>query len=206
MEQPLPAINRISDLLWEKEKIAFEIQCSAISEAEASARCREYKTAGYQIVWVLDDRLFNKRQLRPAEEFLRTRPCYFASFKRSTPSLFYDQFEIFHRSRRVRRGNKIGIDFRKIHKIETVQWPEELPSQIARRIPNSPCYFVGDLLHRALLSTSIGAFARLIQYWRALESQSQRAERKKGIWKEFFLRWIAEPYLALLDALLKRTP
>ena len=204
MEQPIPSINRVSDLLWEKEKIAFEIQCSAIGEAEAQARGREYKTAGYDVVWILDDRIFNKRQLRPSEEFLRCRLCYFASFRRSAFSLFYDQFEIFQDHRRIKKGGKVPVDFRNVHPLLPHRWPAELPSQIEKRIPNCSRYFDGDLLHRALLSPCVPSLARSLQNWRYLEIQLRKENEKTGVWKRFFHRWVYDPYAALLSALLRR--
>src|SRR3989338_3811318 len=115
IEKPLIAINRVADLVWERKKIVFEIQCSRLYEAEAEARIKEYKNGGYDIVWILDDRIFNKRTLRPSEKLLRTRPCYFASLKRSSTSYFYDQFEIFHKGKRVKKGKQLLIDFNRIH-------------------------------------------------------------------------------------------
>ncbi len=82
IESPIPDIHRISDLLWEKEKIAFEIQCSSLPLSEAEERVRDYKRVGYEIVWLLDDRIFNRRTVRSAEVFLRTQTCYYFSFQK----------------------------------------------------------------------------------------------------------------------------
>ncbi len=73
MERPFPSIRRIADVFWEKEKIVFEIQCSSISLEEVSARVLDYGKLGYTVVWLMDDRIFNQRFIRPAEAFLRDR-------------------------------------------------------------------------------------------------------------------------------------
>src|SRR3989344_8234682 len=145
MEKPLLRINRVADLVWDKKKIAFEIQCSSLYKAEAASRIKEYKTAGYEIVWILDDRIFNKRQLRPAEEFLRNHLAFFASFRRFSPSHIYDQFEIFLEGKRIKKGKGFAIDLSKAHPLMPNSWPSELPSQIVKRIPNSLWYFEKDL-------------------------------------------------------------
>jgi competence protein CoiA len=206
MEQPIPSINRVSDLLWEEKKIAFEIQCSTLLEAEAEARMREYKSAGYDVVWILDDRVFNKRLLRPAEEFLRRRLCFFASFNRMALSLFYDQFEIFQRHQRVKKGTRITIDLQNVYTPSQPKWPPQLPLQIERRIENCSRFFARDLLHRALLSNKFPTFVVSLQNWRMLEARFQEEKKEKNRIKEFLRRWIFEPYLALLDEVLKRTP
>jgi competence CoiA-like predicted nuclease len=52
-------ICRIADLVWEEKKIIFEIQCSEISSLEAARRTRDYGMKGYEVIWILDDRVFS---------------------------------------------------------------------------------------------------------------------------------------------------
>jgi len=88
MERLFPSILRIADLCWEAEKIVFEIQCSPITIYEAERRRRDYWSEGFDLVWLLDDRLFNRKTLRVAEEPLRKRAGYFISLRRA---VVYDQ-------------------------------------------------------------------------------------------------------------------
>ncbi len=200
MEKPLLKINRVADLLWEKKKIAFEIQCSLLSLPEAEWRTKEYKTAGYEIVWILDDRIFNKKKLRPAETFLRDRLSFFASFHRYSRSDVYDQFEFFLQGKRIKKGKKIPIDLTKIHPTPPTEWPNELPRQIGKRIAHSVWYFERDLIHRTLLSKR-GFFKSSLQNWVALETLS---EQKRTQAKTFFHRFIWDLYIAALEGLLKK--
>ncbi len=204
LEQPISSISRISDLLWEKEKISFEIQCSQIEQVEVETRTREYRKAGYDIVWVLDDRIFNKRQLRPSEEFLRTQHCYFASFSRQTPSYFYDQFEIFRNQKRVKKGKKFTLQMDKVHKIPADQWPERLPRQIERRRLHCTRYFEQDLFHRTFLSKMIPAFAAALENWRVMELHQQHSRIHMHWLKKFLIRWVLNPYLAFLQEIAMR--
>ena len=113
IEKPFLAINRIADACWEKEKIVFEIQCSLLSEKEAQLRNQDYQSLGYRVVWLLDDKKFNKRKCSPAEQFLRKGDCYFLSIKRFR---VYDQFEIIAEGKRTRRGKAFPIDLRTAQK------------------------------------------------------------------------------------------
>lgn len=113
IEKPFIQIDRVADLCWEKEKIVFEIQCSQIAEAEVEARIRDYQTAGYDVVWLLDDRRFNRRVCRPAEEFLRRRSAYFLSIESLE---VYDQFEVFVDGKRVRKSRPLAVDLTKIYR------------------------------------------------------------------------------------------
>ena len=79
------------------EKIVFEIQCSPMTDKEAEMRIRDYKSIGYDVVWLLDDKRYNKRVVRPAEEFLRRHSTYYMSIKQGWRSEYYDQFEIFQK-------------------------------------------------------------------------------------------------------------
>jgi competence protein CoiA len=204
MERPLPTINRVADLLWERKKLVFEIQCSSIYEGEAASRIKEYRNAGYEIAWILDDRIFNKRRLRPAEKFLRSHLAYFASLQRSSPSYIYDQFEIFHDEQRIKKGREMRINLQHLHPLPPIQWPAELPSQIENRIPNSRWYCEKDLIHRTLLSRRYPSYRLSLQNWRSLEIQLKKARRRPSWLHRFFVHFIRNPYLALLDELLKR--
>ncbi len=71
-----PSINRIADVVWEEEKIIFEVQCSPITISEVKARNKDYASLGYQVVWILYEKTFlnNYEQLR---RYLLPIPHYF---------------------------------------------------------------------------------------------------------------------------------
>src|SRR5271170_2645635 len=63
IESPFPAFKRIADVAWHSKKIIFEIQRSPIPLEEAQNRNLDYQRAGYNVIWILHDRQFNKTHL-----------------------------------------------------------------------------------------------------------------------------------------------
>jgi hypothetical protein len=113
LEHPFLPICRVADLFWEKQRLVFEVQCSPISEEEVQRRMRDYRALGIDVVWVLDDRLYNKKRLRPSERLIRKGWSYFASVdKESLRVRLYDQLEFLTEAARKYRGWALGVDFR----------------------------------------------------------------------------------------------
>jgi competence protein CoiA len=146
MERPFIEINRIADLCWESEKIVFEIQCSPISEKEAEMRTSDYRSIGYEVIWLLDDKHYNRRTLRPAERFLRRHNTYYLHIKQGLSSEYYDQFEVFTEKFRSKKGGRMPLNLQAPRKVPAVEFPEEhFPKQICEL--NCLRYFKGSRLH-----------------------------------------------------------
>ncbi|MES2272898.1 MAG: competence protein CoiA family protein [Chlamydiota bacterium] len=199
IERPFPQICRIADLCWEKEKIIFEIQCSPMQESEAMARIYDYRTVGFETVWLLDDRRYNKFLLRPAEEFLRSCACYYIDLNREGPSSYYDQFEIIASGMRRKKGGKLKIDLQKPAQILAPLDNPNIPKQILKRA--SLLYFWGDRLTFALRSEKNPSLMFAMENWRALEIQLGQPTRKPSRLKTWLRRYIASPYLSYLERL-----
>src|SRR3990167_3730899 len=150
IERPFFEIHRIADLVWEKESLVFEIQCSSLEQREAQQRVADYRRVGYETVWLLDDRIFNKRLVRPAEGFLRSFSCYFFSFDRTGPSRFYDQLEVVIDRKRLKKSHPLTISLAYPRGVPPLEWPSNLSTQVSKRIEQSTHYFPGDLLYRTL--------------------------------------------------------
>ncbi len=76
MEVAFPQIQRIADVVWRKEKMIFEVQCSPISAWEVAQRTLGYYSIGWRVVWLLDARTF--RGSTRVEEWLASWPfAYF---------------------------------------------------------------------------------------------------------------------------------
>jgi competence protein CoiA len=204
MECPLASICRIADLLWEKEKIVFEIQCSSIEISEAQNRISDYQKLGYKIVWLLDDRVFNKPFVRPAEAFLRNQTAYFFSFRKNQPASFYDQMEIIGERKRLRKGESLLIDLSKPTPVPSLEWPVDLPTQIQRRIKISEFYFPGDILHKAIQSPLNSATVLHLEKWRRLEITLQTAHLPNSVFAQLFTQFVCRPYLKALEWLLEK--
>lgn len=195
LERPFLKINRVADVCWEAEKIVFEIQCSPISEKEAEMRIRDYRSIGYDAVWLLDDKRYNRRVIRPAEDFLRKHSTYYLAISKSK---VYDQFEVFSLGRRVKRSKQMPIDLQRIYRRPQKIFSEELfPKQILEL--NTNRYFRGDRLHRATQNHSL-----TMLHWRALEIQLAKTPRKSSKFLRWFQRNIARHYVSFLERLLNK--
>lgn len=188
IERPFPAILRIADLAWERQKIVFEIQCSLILPVETEKRRKDYAQEGYHLVWLLDDRLFNKKKLRIAEDLLRKKAGYFISFGKA---LVYDQFEVIDEGTRLSKGPPLITDLS-----EPLRLPSILPP--LQQLKERSALFRGDLLDRSLQS---GAYLqRLAEHERFLLKRPSKPYwnwMKRGLQMglEYLLRKTAEKEL-----------
>jgi competence CoiA-like predicted nuclease len=202
LEKPFPTINRIGDLVWEPRKIIFEIQCSNISSFETQQRIRDYLKAGYQVVWILDDRIFNRRIVRPAEKSMRQTTCYFATIRGLQFPIFYDQFEIFSQEKRIKKGQRLKIQINKPCPMPEISWDKEvIPQQVWQKIHKQPFYFQGDLLHKALLSHAVPALAASMQNIRLIELFYAENTPNEGLLARIMARCLWEPLGYLMHVL-----
>lgn len=198
IEHPLLDIHRISDLFWAPHRISFEIQCSLLTVAEVEKRERDYSTAGYQVVWILDDRLYNRRRLRPAEARMRSSPSYYATLRRQTAPVFYDQFEIFSQNQRLAKGHRLRVHLNRPRFLDVPQWNvEDLPTQLHAKA--NTLYFEGDLVHKALLAQSIQPLAFSMQNLKALETKfEEQIKAPPSLLRRIVLKWVLEPFGLLM--------
>jgi competence protein CoiA len=197
LERSFLPINRVADLCWEKEKIIFEVQCSPMTPFEAEHRIKDYRSLGYEIVWLLDDKRYNKRILRPTEELLRTHCCYYVSIRQDK---IYDQMEILHSGLRAKKGNKFQVDVRRPSLPPKLTDP--IPKQIENLIPNCPHHFPGDRLSRAASAAFNPNMAATLEYWRLLEIQYEKNGKKPSAIAEWSNRNVVVPYDQLFQQFL----
>lgn len=148
IERAFPTICRIADVAWEERKIVYEIQCSMLSEQEAQKRCVDYRSLGWEIVWILSDKKFNRYRLSAAEAYLRNQTCYFARFGKNQ---IYDQNEVINGYRRVYKGVPLFVN-----PIEILAHPSQsspplaLPLCLQKRWQSWKLRVVGDILSCAV--------------------------------------------------------
>lgn len=195
LEHPFPSIGRIADLVWEEKRVVFEIQCSPICLEEAKRRTADYESIGYHAIWLLSDRTFNRRLIRPAERYLRTKGAYYLSRQEEKP-FCYDQFEILQEVRRVKRSWPLAVQLSSLHPVPKIEWPEELPVCVEQRL-QAPLYAEGDLVARALQPRS----SALLSRWSLMEKQWRA---KRFSFKSWWMHVFGFPYLRLLQFLLKK--
>jgi competence protein CoiA len=193
LERPFIQISRIADVCLEKEKVIFEIQCSPMSEKEAAMRIRDYRSIGYEVIWLLDDKRYNRRVIRPAEEYLRRQGSYYLRIERGLSSTIYDQFELFWENKRVKRGKKMELNLQDIRRRPNVFFNQELfPKQIAEL--KNKIYLLSDRTDRALKGSSLA-----MNYWRHLEMEQKRSKVKEWLQQNVII-----PYLNWLQRVINR--
>lgn len=180
LEHQFPEIGRIADIAWIPKQIIFEIQCSPISQQEALARNQDYASIGFNVVWILHERRFNKKHLSSAERFLRQGTCYFTQGK----GIWYDQLEIFTTYRRF-KGPPLPVDL-------STPLSNIPPAPIQPHTKNWTLHFQGDLHDR----------------WRQASSEDQErliVWRKAVSSKKSFFPKVKQLYISWLDKMIKAT-
>jgi len=189
LERPFKEIGRIADVAWEREKIIFEVQCSAISLTEVQERTRDYRSLGWQLIWILSDKRFNRRRVNAAEHYLREQPCYFASWNK-TRTLIYDQWEIFSEFVRIYKGAPIAIQPTRILS-PPLKKEAPLPRCLQKRLTHWPLHIEGDLLSRMHAPNPL--------WLHSLQDLEARSTEKRLSWLHLFKMC----YQRLLNKLLR---
>ena len=144
LEKRFSTLKRIADVVWEKEKLIFEIQVSFITAAEVQARSLDYRSLSYEIVWILHDTRFNTFRITAAEQALLDFPHYFTNINAQGQGSFYDQFSYHLGGTRAARLFSRPIDI--THPIRQFSLPP-LPPKIIQHRQNWKISFQGDLFN-----------------------------------------------------------
>ena len=134
MEAPFPSVRRVADVAWPAMGLVFEIQCSRLSVGEMKRRMRDYKSSGFQVVWILHDKTFNRGRLTPEERFLKGRPHYYANIAPDGMGQIYDQGCVIARGIRLRRFGPFPVDLsRPRTSSSALSFYGDLPARVAAR-------------------------------------------------------------------------
>ena len=147
LERRFPEVGRIADVVWESEKIVFEVQCSGMSDAEAHARNSDYRKVGYQVVWILHDNRYNRWRVTAVEEALAGSPHYFTDIDGEGNGEIYDQWRWNAGGISRARLWPLPVDISK--PIRSTQAAESLLHLVKERKNSWPVHFSGDLLDAA---------------------------------------------------------
>lgn len=110
LEHRFPTINRIADVVWEDERIIFEVQCSPITAKEVEERNRDYAKCNYQVIWILHEKTFNNQRLTATEHFLRRHPHYFTNMKATGHGIIYDQYITAEKGKRQQKSPQYPVE------------------------------------------------------------------------------------------------
>lgn len=203
MECPFPSIQRIADIAWPTQKIIFEIQCSPISLQEAKARTHDYESAGFNLIWILHDKQFNRGHLSASENYLRSTPCYYSNINKIGQGIIYDQFDFILGSRRLFKGPQLPVSPAKISRLPSIAPPDiVLPKAVLMRLASWKYCAAGDLLDRILKEGNLSLAAKKMI---DLESYLGRDKKNTGSNRLSLKELLIKTYLFALDWALKKT-
>lgn len=191
LEHRFSQISRIADVVWLSKKIIFEVQCSPISLEEIQNRNKDYASLGYQVVWILHEKRFNRHRASPVEVFLQRLPMYYTDINDNGNGGIYDQFFLMKRGYKRNITPRMPID---IGTVLDMAKMESVPQKVASRIIAWPYCFKNDLSHFCMENPSYA------DHLAKLESQSQ--EKKQWL-KEALFNIFIRPYLSLFRTMLE---
>lgn len=110
LEYRFPEVNRIADVVWLPQKLIFEVQCSPLTKEEAQARNSDYKSCGYQVIWILHDKRYNQWRVSSVERHLGLSPYYFTNIDAAGKGIIYDQWECIQRGIRKSALPALRVD------------------------------------------------------------------------------------------------
>lgn len=122
LERRFPDIGRVADAVWEEHKLVIEVQCSPISTEELQARNRDYGSLGYEVLWILHQKNFNKYKLSAAELALRQSPHYFTDITPTGHGKIYDQVAWGPAGLRQERSQHYPVSIQKMRKLPRPSW------------------------------------------------------------------------------------
>ena len=192
LERRFDQIGRIADVCWEKEKIIFEVQCSAISVREIQARGADYQALGYRVVWILHDNYYGQPSLRSAEAYLHGRHCYFTNMDKQGEGGIYDRCSWVFQGKRVFIGPRLPVDIASPVPIPLLTG--NLPYVIKARLKLTTTCFGGDLFH-----ADPGLFEEALHLEKRQQKQFWILQMQQH-WRYYVLR----PYEAVLRCLLEK--
>jgi competence protein CoiA len=203
LEYRFPQIRRIADVAWMPHKIIFEIQCSPILAEEVKSRNRDYAQLGWQVIWILHDKLYNQRRLTAAEWILRSFPHYFTNFDKEGRGIIYDQFDMIHKGMRIRKMPPLTVNVALFEPLHSQLISTSYLKLVKQRLKKWPLGFQGDLVHLNQ-STRDDSY---IEQAKALEQEAfvkEEMEQKENYLKQLIEQFFIRPYGLLLQMLVEK--
>lgn len=163
LEHRFPEINRIADFVWWSEKLVFEVQCSLISGIEVMERIQDYRSIGFEVVWILHDKNFNKWRLRAAELLLVSHTHYYTNINAEGKGEIYDLWFSIKKGCRNGISCSRDIDLSQPKRIDKIGSLPTLPAPLQLRCHNWTVSFEGDWLGHALQHPAELAMVTLVR-------------------------------------------
>lgn len=145
LEYRFEGICRIADVVWFPQKIVFEVQCSPISKEEVASRNQDYKSIGYDVVWILHERRFHRRRISSIETFLKDSPKFYTNMDKQGRGFVYDQLFSIENGWKRNKGPILPVSIPNIF-----PWDSNIPNKFIDRQKNFPFYFQNDRIDFSL--------------------------------------------------------
>ena len=152
-------IGRIADVVSFSQKIVFEVQCSFITTEEIAQRIADYRSIGWEVIWVLHDALYKKKQ-----RFLTSHCHYCASVTKNGVNI-YDELRV--------RGNtlyKQTVDLSSTYSHSDFKSQTLLPQEVTTRFSTWNLMAKNDLLF-SLTHTTNEFLLKKLHYAALLEKE-----------------------------------
>lgn len=206
LEKQFEQIGRIADVVWESKRLIFEVQCSWISKEEVEQRNSDYKSLGYNVIWILHEMRYNRRRPSGAEVYLRASPHYFTNIDRQGRGWIYDQMEQIKGGLRISYGRRYAV--RLDHpRDRSEDWDAKqnlpLPESFRLRLKEWPVYFSGDFLD-AWFQGDAPAAAILLDAWEKDAAPSLRTNPFAAYLLLAFEHLFLRPYRLFFNVILER--
>lgn len=185
LECPFPQIGRIADVAWHEKKMVFEVQCSPIPALEVAQRTQDYRSLGWEVVWILHERQFGQKRLSAAELQLRQHPCYFCNINADGEGIIYDRFDTIERGH---RSNRLEPLITNLAQPKTAAGCGVL-KRVHERLTENSLYFTGDLIDLALSDRESPYIAQAQQIEKSLQTMGNRKswlQSLKGAYRVLF--------------------
>lgn len=206
LEHPFSLIQRIGDVVWEAEKLIFEVQCSAISAEEILARQVDYQKVGFTVVWILHDTRYPPFKESRVQQILHSIPHYYTDIDVEGNGGIYDPLMERKEKEKIASKNifKLPVDLalpmREACLKKRIVRPESLPAWIVHRACHWPLHFEGDTLHHLDQTTSSSVRVKEL-----LEREITQEHFLAFCWKSVVkgVAWIKNGYQTLLSLFLE---
>lgn len=208
IEYRFPEIGRIADVAWIPKRLIFEVQCSPISAEEVSRRNQDYKSVGWEVVWILHDQRYNQRRCTAAEWSLKNSTHYFTNIDDKGEGVIYDQFAYTDKGVRQDKMAPLPLKLNQPQCLES--YKQSIPTNpyllklIEMRFKYWSISFQGDLIDAYLNNgeTHYLSCAQIIE-----EKYTQERAIPYSRWQKFkrgVYRFLIRPYRLLFQLLLER--
>lgn len=203
LEYRFPEINRIADVAWIPHNLIFEIQCSPIFAEEVRKRNHDYNKLGWQVIWILHDKRFNKWRLSAAEYFLRASGYYFTNMTANGQGIIYDQYDFVEGGFRRQKLEPLAINLSSYTLVDQKKLHINFLKEVKNRMLQRKIYFNGDLIDLTLRKRCEDYLLKAQQIEKALEKKIVSTNWIDQL-RSIFYYIIIRPYYLLFQIILER--